>query len=134
LQLKAIHDNCSGCRTCLLACAMENFRQVRPSLAVLRIEGLFPAPGSYRIELCDQCGACAEVCPVEAIQLEDGVYRVREEECIQCWECLEACPNGVMRFHPAMEAPFKCTHCGACVQACPRSAIVWSDEKESLEV
>lgn len=133
MQLRAIHENCSGCRTCLLACALENFHQVRPSLAVLRIQGLFPAPGVYRVHLCDQCGACAEVCPVEAIVLEDGVYQVQEEECIQCMECVDACPHGVMCTHPDMETPFKCTMCGACVQACPRGAIVVADEEEHAE-
>ena len=133
MQLRAIHENCSGCRTCLLACALENFHQVRPSVAVLRIQGLFPAPGEYRVQLCDQCGACAEVCPVEAIVLEDGVYQVRREDCIQCMECVDACPNGVMCTHPEVEVPFKCTMCGACVEACPRAAIVLVDEEAKVE-
>ncbi len=134
MQLRAIHENCSGCRTCLLACALENFGQVRPSLAVLRIQGLFPAPGEYRVRLCDQCGACAEVCPVEAITQDDkGVVQIQTEECIQCMECVEACPHGVMRTHPEVETPFKCTMCGACVEACPRGAIVLVDEEAHVE-
>jgi len=134
VQLKAIHANCSGCRTCLLACVLENHQEVRPSMAVLKVQGLFPSPGSYRIQLCDQCGACAEACPVGAIVLDGSAYRVQEEDCIQCWECLEACPKGVMVFHPAAETPLKCSLCGACVQACPREAIVWAEETDSAEV
>ena len=125
MELRAIHENCSGCCTCRLACALENHRQVRPALAVLRIEGRFPAPGDYRIHLCDQCGECAEICPVEAIARDDdGVYRIDEEECTQCMACVDACPYGVIAAPDPDETPSKCTACGACAESCPRDAIV----------
>ena len=69
----AIHTNCSGCSTCRLVCAIENFMEVNSAKSLLNIEGRFPAPGDYHIHICDQCGACAEVCPVEAIQMVNGV-------------------------------------------------------------
>ena len=124
MELKAIHANCSGCGTCRLACAMENLRRVNPSLAVLRIEGRFPAPGDYRIHLCDQCGQCAEACPVEAIQAaEDGVYRIDPDLCTGCMECREACPYGVIVEDTQTAMALKCNLCMACVEACPRDAL-----------
>jgi len=123
VELKAIHENCSGCGICLMVCALENFREVNPSKAALRIEGRFPAPGDYRIHLCDQCGQCAEACPVEAIHLENGIYIIHEEECTGCMICVEECPNGVLFEHKSMEMPIKCTLCGECVDACPRDAL-----------
>ncbi len=123
MELKAIHENCSGCGICLMVCALENFREVNPSKAALRIEGRFPAPGDYRIHLCDQCGQCAEACPVEAIHLENGIYIIHEEECTGCMICVEECPNGVLFEHKSMEMPIKCTLCGECVDACPRDAL-----------
>jgi Fe-S-cluster-containing dehydrogenase component len=48
VELIAIHENCSGCGTCRLACAIENFQEVNPSKSLLRIEARFPAPGDYR--------------------------------------------------------------------------------------
>ncbi|OQY03908.1 MAG: hypothetical protein B6I22_10605 [Desulfobacteraceae bacterium 4572_123] len=107
-----------------MVCGMENFREVNPSKAALRIEGRFPAPGDYRIHLCDQCGQCAEVCPVEAIYLENGVYLINEDECTGCMICVEKCPAGVLFEHKSMEVPIKCTLCGACVEACPRDALL----------
>lgn len=122
---KAIHASCSGCGTCRLACAMENHREVNPRLAVLRIEGRFPAPGDYRIHLCDQCGDCAEACPFEAIARDEaGVYRIEEEKCTACMVCVDACPYGVVVEHPRTGLPMKCNRCGACVDICPRDAIV----------
>ncbi len=127
MKLVAIEDNCSGCRVCQVVCSLENFGEVNPSKAALGIKGLFPAPGKYEIELCDQCGKCAEACPTDAIYLEDGVYLINDEECIGCMSCVEACPKGVMYEHKSSEVPIKCTLCGECVKACPRDALILTD-------
>ncbi len=131
MELRAIHENCSGCSTCRLACAIENFQEVNPSKAALRIKGRFPAPGDYRIHLCDQCGVCAEVCPVEAMQLEKGDNIIEADECTGCMICVEECPHDVMFEHKNMKVPIKCTLCGECARTCPRNAIVLVADQES---
>lgn len=127
---KLIHENCSGCSTCRLACALENFKEVNPSKGLLKIEGRFPAPGDYRIHFCDQCGECAEACPVEAIHLENGVYILHEDECTSCMTCVEVCPNEVMFERSDSEFPTKCIACGACASICPRDAIVEAEGQD----
>lgn len=123
------HEKCSGCGVCKLACSIVNFKQVTPAKAMLRIEGLFPAPGRYQIHFCDQCGICAEVCPVDAIELEDGIYRINEDDCIACHECVTACPNCVMIIKKEDDMPAKCILCGECANVCPRDAIMISEEE-----
>ena len=123
------HENCSGCGVCKLACSLVNFKQVTPSKAMLRIEGLFPEPGIYQIHFCDQCGECAEACPEEAIVLEDGKYLINEEECTACHACVEACPRSVMIIKPEDDMPAKCILCGECAEVCPRQAIMISEEE-----
>jgi len=45
------------------------------------------------LELCIGCGACASVCPTNAIvPTDDGKYTINESECIDCGACVEVCP------------------------------------------
>ena len=134
VQLRAIHERCSGCGVCRLACALENFKEVNPAKALLKIKGRFPEPGDYWVHICDQCGACAEACPVEAIQLEDGVYRIDEEACTACLECVDACPHEVMMVHPDADEPCKCILCGVCAHMCPREALVLIEDQQQKAV
>ena len=54
----------------------------------------------YRIlsETCKMCGACAKVCPAEAItgkkkskKVEGIPYKIDAEKCIKCGMCFESC-------------------------------------------
>ena len=128
MKLISDYKKCSGCGVCKLACSIENFKQVTPAKALLRIEGLFPSPGHYQIHFCDQCGVCAEVCPVDAIGLVDGAYKINEEECIACHDCVTACPHSVMIIRQEDNMPGKCILCGECARVCPRDAIMISEE------
>jgi ferredoxin len=128
MKLIAKSERCSGCAACRLVCGLTNFGQVNPAMAALSVQGHFPAPGVYEIDLCDQCGTCAEVCPVEAIEEANGVYLIDAETCIGCSECVNACPHGVMFEHAQLETPIKCTFCQACVEVCPRDALVLEEE------
>lgn len=131
MKLKAYHENCSGCGTCRLACAIENFQEVNPSKSLLRIEGRFPAPGDYRIHLCDQCGVCADNCPEDAIQLENGVFIVDQDACTGCMICVDVCPYDVMFEQKHSDIPVKCVLCGECARTCPRNAITLVEEQNS---
>jgi Fe-S-cluster-containing hydrogenase component 2 len=106
-----------------LACGLANFDLMTLSRAALRVEALFPSPGRYHVHLCDQCGDCAEACPVDAIEWDGKAYVVREDECTECGSCFDVCPHGVVLSGPANDVPIKCTNCGECAAICPRGAI-----------
>lgn len=42
-------------------------------------------------EKCSGCGQCVDVCPIEAIQLQDETAVV-SDECIECGICVDTCP------------------------------------------
>jgi formate hydrogenlyase subunit 6/NADH:ubiquinone oxidoreductase subunit I len=123
MKIKAIPERCSGCCVCRLACGLSNYGQVNPAMSAIAISGRFPEPGTYEINLCVQCGACAEACPVQAIQEENGVYSIQAETCIGCGECVPVCPTRILFLHPGVDTPIKCTLCKACVELCPRNAL-----------
>lgn len=41
---------------------------------------------------CVTCGACKDVCPVEAIAEGDPKYIIDAEKCIDCGACAGECP------------------------------------------
>jgi NAD-dependent dihydropyrimidine dehydrogenase PreA subunit len=49
------------------------------------------------VERCTGCGACVEVCPVEAMTLRDGIAWVDNETCTGCQACVDACPQGAVQ-------------------------------------
>lgn len=47
-------------------------------------------------EQCIGCGACVQVCPVDAIRLENNKAKVETAKCIGCASCVGACPTWAM--------------------------------------
>lgn len=43
---------------------------------------------------CNDCGACLELCPHQAIVRTDGTYATDTEHCSQCGRCTISCPQG----------------------------------------
>jgi pyruvate formate lyase activating enzyme len=94
LQRFAIHDG-PGIRTlvymkgCPIRCLWCSSPQTQKSaFELLHIENL-----------CQQCGRCAEICPVDAITLsaEVGVV-IDRKRCTLCKDCVEACLNRAYEF------------------------------------
>lgn len=52
----------------------------------------------YRIteNKCSGCGTCLDICPTEAIILQDG-HAVITMECIACGACPRVCPEGAIQ-------------------------------------
>ena len=50
-------------------------------------------------DTCNECGTCAEACPVEAIDLERGIACDREK-CILCCACIKTCPEEARAIQP----------------------------------
>lgn len=94
--------------------------------------------------MCQGCLAhpCREVCPKDAIYLEQGKSVIDQSKCIKCGKCVDECPyNAIIKFErPCAEAcgmdaigsdEFgrakidydKCVSCGMCLVNCPFGAI-----------
>ncbi|MDQ7793469.1 MAG: 4Fe-4S binding protein [bacterium] len=130
-RLTAAAEGCSGCRVCQLVCALTHVQENNVKKAAIGIRGYFPAPGRYEVEVCDQCGQCATVCPEEAIVLQDGAWTIDSDRCSGCGVCVDSCPRGVIFRHPDRAVPVKCDACGECVPFCSRGVLAIQKEGDT---
>ncbi len=45
---------------------------------------------------CTGCGTCLDVCPTEAIKMQNG-HAVITFDCIDCGACPRVCPEGAIK-------------------------------------
>lgn len=47
---------------------------------------------------CIGCGICVQACPVDALDLVDGIAVVDMEKCIKCGKCVRVCPTSAIEL------------------------------------
>jgi heterodisulfide reductase subunit A len=52
-------------------------------------------------DLCNGCGECVKICPVNAIRMEEGKARVDPFQCVGCGGCVPVCPREAIDFKNA---------------------------------
>ncbi len=116
-------DLCMVCGICETTCANFYFKEDDRLKSAIQVEELDRAPGAL-ISVCNQCGDCIAVCPVQAIKRsKKGVVIINKKACIGCFNCVGVCPTGTMYWHEDLTLPFKCIACGRCTEECPPKAI-----------
>jgi len=46
---------------------------------------------------CTACGTCVDVCPAEAIEEGDPIYKIDPDKCVDCGQCADACPADAIK-------------------------------------
>ncbi|MGL5749332.1 MAG: DUF362 domain-containing protein [Paraclostridium sp.] len=47
--------------------------------------------------LCVACGTCVKSCPLQIINIEQGVFaKIDFDKCVGCGKCAKACPASVI--------------------------------------
>jgi len=60
-------------------------------------------PLKVNLNLCNGCGICKEICPADAIRLdENGRPYLKYDECWYCGSCEIDCPTSALK----MELPY----------------------------
>ena len=93
---------------------------------------------------CLGFGSCAEVCPEQAISVQNGVAVVNRNRCVSCGLCVKACPRGLISLIPESKVvrvqcsnkdkgpqvkkvcAAGCIGCGICAKQCESEAIEFS--------
>jgi ferredoxin len=55
---------------------------------------------------CTGCGACIDVCPVNAIAMKEGKAEIDMDKCIRCGKCHDICPVNAVR-HDSEKIPIE---------------------------
>ncbi|MEQ8197381.1 MAG: 4Fe-4S binding protein, partial [Clostridiaceae bacterium] len=45
----------------------------------------------YNMSICNHCGACVKLCPMNAIK--EDTLEISEDKCIRCFSCVKRCPR-----------------------------------------
>jgi len=124
--LKTNPSQCKGVKACESACSKAFFKVDDPEKSAIRVK---KTENGFEMNVCNQCGECIPVCPVEAIyRNQQGVVMIKKSICVGCYICVGYCPTLSMRTHPDLKEPFKCVACGICTKACPEKALEISEK------
>ena len=122
-------EQCTGCQICVNFCSFFHEQAIWPARARIWILS-DNDDGPFTPNHCRQCedAPCAEVCPVEAITLDEqtGAWLVDDATCIGCALCVEACQYDAIFVDDALDKAIKCDLCGGtpmCAKNCPMGAI-----------
>jgi len=100
---------------------------------------------------CLGLGDCVEVCPYDAIKIDEEkkIVVIDRDRCIGCGLCVNECPRGLIEIVPAKAFVFLacsyevrrnipgrercnngCIHCRKCYKVCPSNAIKWDGKRD----
>lgn len=112
--------------------------QGMPSCAAAATLGLGESQCAYS---CLGYGDCVEICPFDAVYIENGLVQMDTQKCTGCGRCVRACPRCILELIPKrsrvsimcatqdkMRAVMDvckvgCIQCMKCVKACPAQAL-----------
>jgi len=83
-------------------------------VSLLDVPGTYPYEGITELwdvdfidvgDSCSQCGICAEVCPMGAVNSQDSSI-INHKKCITCCACIKSCPQNarIMKSGPVKDA------------------------------
>ena len=61
------------------------------------------AAAPLSLPTCTSCGACAKICPTDAISNMDGKMATDAAKCILCMACIHACPKQARILPPPLQ-------------------------------
>jgi carbon-monoxide dehydrogenase iron sulfur subunit len=129
-------SQCTGCRTCEMACSLYHEGQCSPVLSRVRIIK-YESLGKNFPSVCSQCSKpqCLKACDQGAITIDEKTRSVAidQSKCTGCRSCLTVCPH--IGFHPMKRVAFKCDLCQGspqCARFCPSGALIFSRIDEHL--
>lgn len=133
---------CTGCRSCVVACRMEQNwpEKVKFRWVTEKEEGTYPNVARHFFSsACFHCEdpACMAACTLIGVNAitrnaDFGAVTIDQSLCIGCRQCQYACPYGAPQWNEETETVYKCDLCvhrleagmnPACVDTCVGEAL-----------
>jgi len=84
LEVKINFEKCIYCKRCELACPEAAITVTKPYLGTIWLN----------TALCPkECHACVDICPSQAVKVENGKITIYDIFCIYCGACQKVCPE-----------------------------------------
>ncbi len=147
-RLFCILETCLGCKSCELACAVEQSKAKNIFLAVkekpLPKQRVFlqrSKDGPYPLQ-CRHCDepVCVLACMSAAIKKDTktGIVTIDKDKCVGCGMCIMSCPFGALIMDKDEKVSLKCDLCvesgePACVKACPTKSLFFGTLEEFIK-
>lgn len=71
---------------------------------------------AYQKDACTYCGVCSEVCPFDAIKVDEESWEYTEQKCFGCGACVDVCSSKALSFQDADLQFLLACSAKACVQ------------------
>lgn len=109
---EVIEDKCTACGACVKACPKNliELRKQGPKSRRIYVNCMNKDKGGVARKSCKVacigCSKCQQVCPFDAITIENNLAYIDDEKCRLCRKCVPACPtNSIieLNFPPRKE-------------------------------
>lgn len=111
---EVMEDKCTACGACVKACPKDiiELRKVGPKSRRIYVSCVNKDKGAVAKKACNVacigCTKCQQVCPFEAITIENNLAFIDDDKCRLCRKCVPVCPtNSILElnFPPRKETP-----------------------------
>ena len=109
---EVVEDKCPACGACVKACPKDliELRKQGPKSRRIYVSCMNKDKGGVARKSCDVacigCSKCFQVCPFEAITMENNLAYIDDDKCRLCRKCVPVCPtNSIweLNFPPRKE-------------------------------
>ena len=111
---EVVEDKCTACGACVKACPKDiiELRKQGPKSRRIYVSCVNKDKGAVAKKACNVacigCSKCQQVCPFDAITMENNLAFIIDDKCRLCRKCVPVCPtNSILElnFPPRKEAP-----------------------------
>ncbi|QRX63192.1 Fe-S cluster domain-containing protein [Dysgonomonadaceae bacterium zrk40] len=111
---EVVEDKCTACGACVRACPKDiiELRKQGPKSRRIYVSCVNKDKGAVAKKACNVacigCSKCQQVCPFDAITIENNLAYIDDDKCRLCRKCVVVCPtHSILELHfpPRKETP-----------------------------